>query len=126
MRKACFELCEVSLIRPYVIKVREGRSQLRGLVVVSKFRGRNFFKGVECNIPLSVSVYYPLIVPEEIIYGKWINSKYFMTCQHNTGKVSEAYITRLSQGYFGNCKSREYLNDFGTKYLHKLFPFSFQ
>jgi putative hemolysin len=28
-----FELCEVSLIRPYVIKVREGRSQLRGLVV---------------------------------------------------------------------------------------------
>jgi hypothetical protein len=32
-RKVCFELCEVSIIRPYVIKVREGRSQLRGLVV---------------------------------------------------------------------------------------------
>jgi hypothetical protein len=28
-----FELCEVSIIRPYVIKVRKGRSQLRGLVV---------------------------------------------------------------------------------------------
>jgi hypothetical protein len=88
------------------------------------FEDEIFFKGVRCNIsPVSIGI-LPVIVSEEL--NSWkskLMENIFMTCQHNTEKISVSFKTRLRQGHFGNCASMGYLFGFGPKISHYPYPF---
>jgi hypothetical protein len=91
--------------------------------MVSKFRGRNFFKGVECNIP-PVSIG---ILPVDRAKGlkfKVSMENINMRCQLNTDKVSVSDLTRLRQGQFGNCTGKDIYLVLAPKYLTFSYSFS--